>query len=246
MKKFLFTFLLLATAGTALADNYFTAGVNDSIRINPIFLNNGFNVCVRSSFEARLDNINLTLTYPTGITVSNLYDGYDMSIPYVNSLGHDTIYNAHFITNSDYTSAYCSIVEPGYFLVSGIWMCYGTVKWEAGTHDDMFDLLLLIDGAFRSGNITISGVLSSTHDWRGITLTGGAIVYRQILLYVGYMRGDVNGDEHLDISDITRLIAYLQNDSGLDEFQQAAADMNDDGVLNVTDVTLLTSYINNL
>ena len=248
MKKILlFVVMALAMLLPARADNYFTTGVNDTVRVNPIFLSNGYNLCVRSYFEARLDNISLTLTYPTGITVMSLIDGSDMNIPFVNCWGHDTIYNAHFTTNSDFSSISCVITEPGYMYVSGIgWVSYGSVKWEAGVHDNMFNLMLVFNSTFRSGNITINGVLSSTHDWRGVSLVGGALVSRQVHIYVGYLRGDVTGDEHVNISDITLLTSCVQNDLELDEFQTAAADMNNDGVLNITDITLLTSYVNGL
>ena len=56
------------------------------------------------------------------------------------------------------------------------------------------------------------------------------------------LRGDVNGDGNVNISDVTALINYLlsHNTSGVNV---AAADCNQDGNVNISDVTALINYL---
>ncbi len=53
------------------------------------------------------------------------------------------------------------------------------------------------------------------------------------------IRGDVNGDGVVNISDVTTLIGLLMIDAEM----PAAADFNDDGVTNISDVTSLITYL---
>ena len=56
------------------------------------------------------------------------------------------------------------------------------------------------------------------------------------------LRGDVNGDDNVNISDVTALIDYLLSGeaSGIDT---EAADCNQDGSINISDVTALIDYL---
>jgi hypothetical protein len=54
-------------------------------------------------------------------------------------------------------------------------------------------------------------------------------------------RGDVNGDETINIFDITCLIDYLYRDGPTPSFH--AADVNADGVINIFDITYLITYL---
>lgn len=55
------------------------------------------------------------------------------------------------------------------------------------------------------------------------------------------MKGDVNNDGHVNISDVTALIDYiLSSDS---EINQSNADTNSDGSINISDVTNLIDMI---
>lgn len=60
------------------------------------------------------------------------------------------------------------------------------------------------------------------------------------------LRGDVNGDGAVTISDATSLIYYLLNGSATGEFKYANADFNADNEITVTDVTMLLYYIMSL
>lgn len=53
------------------------------------------------------------------------------------------------------------------------------------------------------------------------------------------IRGDVNGDGTVSISDVTALIDYLLSGAGA----PAAADCNDDGEINISDVTTLIDFL---
>lgn len=59
---------------------------------------------------------------------------------------------------------------------------------------------------------------------------------------VSIIRGDVDGDGNVNISDVTALIDYLLsgNDSGINV---NAADCNQDGSINISDVTSLIDYL---
>lgn len=57
----------------------------------------------------------------------------------------------------------------------------------------------------------------------------------------GSLRGDVNGDQMVNISDVTTLIDNLLGGNGDVDFHNA--DVNRDGVVNISDVTLLIDYL---
>ena len=57
-----------------------------------------------------------------------------------------------------------------------------------------------------------------------------------------FLRGDVNGDGDIDVSDVTMMISCILNDTPID---LAVADMDNDDVVDVSDVTLLIAYILN-
>ena len=57
-----------------------------------------------------------------------------------------------------------------------------------------------------------------------------------------FLRGDVNGDDNVNISDITSLIDYLLSGNATD-INVSAADCNQDGSVNISDVTALIDYL---
>ena len=58
------------------------------------------------------------------------------------------------------------------------------------------------------------------------------------------LRGDVNNDGAVNITDVTLLINSVLNDN-MSNINTTAADVNGDGNINITDVTLLISYVLN-
>ena len=246
MKKFLYLFVFMLAAFVAKADNYFTIDgvVNDTLLINPLFLGNAVNIKFRAHFDGRLDYWHLTMIYPTGLSYGQQSnEEQDMDVPFVNRWGHDTVCEPELILLQNETVFMSSIVEPGYWDLDGdgYYDTYGTVKWEAGDYPEMFSMLLSINNSFRSDTLAIDGFLSSTHDWRGGTIGPGVYFNKNIIVHVGYKRGDVNGDGTLTTADVTLLISYTLNpdSSNLNEFQIAAGDVNGDGQVTIADVTAL-------
>ena len=53
-------------------------------------------------------------------------------------------------------------------------------------------------------------------------------------------RGDVNGDELVNVTDVTALVAYLNSQATYDK---NACDVNGDGLVNISDVTTLINIL---
>ena len=124
---------------------------------------------------------------------------------------------------------------------------YGTVKWEAGDYDCMFKIHVLIADTFTVGHITLYGYVKTSGDTRGGTINPDyQAFYKYIKVYLGYRKGDVNGDEHINLTDVSVLSNYVLYETGLTtQYQIDAADVNGDGVVNIADVTMLTNMVLN-
>ena len=59
------------------------------------------------------------------------------------------------------------------------------------------------------------------------------------------VRGDVNGDGNVDVTDVTLLIGYVLADDESTAIDLDVADCNDDGTINISDVTRLIAYVLN-
>lgn len=90
------------------------------------------------------------------------------------------------------------------------------------------------DGYFDIATLTVGKL--SFDDWQGMYV--GLYPSRETL------RGDVNGDGKLNITDVTTLITIILNDMA--STAGDAADVNGDSAVNVTDVTTLLTMIYNL
>ena len=255
MKK-IYLLLFLLSAGFASANNFFTMGVNDTVRIRPQFLGAFVNVTAKAHFDGRLDTWNLTVSYPVGLQPEEGFQtraiepGTDLTMVYKNYYNHDTLYVAQLNVSSDFTSISSTIPVIGYhdYNNDGIMDPYGTVKWESGDYDDMFVYRFGVNYTFRNGYVALDGILSSNSDMRqGLISPNPYWFYKQVYFYVGYKVGDVNGDEQFNISDVNLLISHLNDPDTyvLDEFQMAAADWNGDGEVNVTDSIDMINYILN-
>ena len=60
-----------------------------------------------------------------------------------------------------------------------------------------------------------------------------------------HVRGDVNGDGNVDVTDVTLLIGYVLADDESTSLDLDVADCNDDGTINISDVTRLIAYVLN-
>jgi hypothetical protein len=109
----------------------------------------------------------------------------------------------------------------------------------------MWEFNLYIPADFRRGYIIFDGTINSGYDARGAILSN-VRSYKRTWLWVGYERGDVNGDGKVNITDATMLINCISmGTDDFDEFQLAAADFNGDGEINISDAVVLINYIKN-
>ena len=67
----------------------------------------------------------------------------------------------------------------------------------------------------------------------------GSTIYVNGIFTGSAMLGDINGDEVVDVADVTSIVAMILDESLITD----AADINDDGVVNVADLTYLISII---
>ena len=61
----------------------------------------------------------------------------------------------------------------------------------------------------------------------------------------GRMRGDIDGDGDLDMTDASLVMQYV-NGSEMTEKQIAASDVDGDGDVDMTDVSLILQYVNGM
>lgn len=245
MKKiFLFLIALLATFG-ATAVNYFSIGgvVNDTLLINPSWINTGQWIPVQAHFDGRVDEWTINVTYSSHISPSNVIRGRDMDIPFLNNNGIVDTCHAQITASSDYTIISSIITDFGYWNYegNGILLPYGTVKWEAGDYDEMFKIFCMISSDCTGDTITLNSNVDGSYDWRGGTTNG--MFLNRIYLKVGYQRGDVNGDGLVNIGDVSALTNYLLTHQGLNQYQLEAADFNRDGNVTIADETALTNWL---
>lgn len=258
MKKYLLLavlFCLLASANHVSADNYFslrtdiTTPVNDTLRIPPSHAGSFCQMFVIANFDGYLDHWYVQFTYPDSMLILIENSGEDLSIPYTMSDGTNSVFNA-VLTRHTYnategsnllSSSYSATsTEYGYWDSNGdgIYELYGTVKWETGLHNHMFDFQLYIPNNWVDINVNITGSLSSTTDWRGVPTVSGPF-QKTIHLKVAYLLGDTDGNNTLTVADVTTLIDWMLNGTDLTVYQFNAGDVNGDGQLSLADVSAL-------
>ena len=59
----------------------------------------------------------------------------------------------------------------------------------------------------------------------------------------GAVKGDVNGDGSIDVSDIANLASHIKGIKALDENKLWSADVNDDSHINVSDISVISAHI---
>ena len=250
MKRLLFTFAMMA-AFAAMADNYFTAGENDTVAIAAADRGQIVAIPIRAHFDGRLDHWQLYFHPAEGTQYIKSDPGEAMTLYYTNANNQMASYSAQLGYGThpgDSILISCSIPWSvrGYWDYNhdGVLESYGTVKWEAGEHDPMFIVYMSIDNDFSGGMIIMSGVLYSSNDTRGGTIDGFVNFRRELTVIVTFERGDVNGDGEVNISDVTALIDYLLTDTQPDtDGQFNAADVDGNGHLSIGDVTDLINIL---
>ena len=223
---------------------------SDSVRIHPNRLSGYFQVPVMAYFEGYADTWQVGITYPAGVTpklVAGITALPGMYVSYADPKGDTLVYEAPLQVSAYYaTVASTTAGIYGYYdyNLDGVFETYGNIKWEPGLHE-MWEFNLFIPAEFRCGYIVFDGTINSGYDARG-PIMANVRTYRRTWLWVGYDKGDINGDGRINVTDVTLLDGYLI-DGGLelDEFQIVAADVNCDGEINITDVTRLIARIIN-
>lgn len=239
MKKFyLFAAIALLASVSSNSANCLTMG--DTIRIRPAKLDGYSQHQITMYNEAYCDSWTMIVSYPKGLgvkLVSGVTPLDGMTVPYVDRYGNDQLYTCPLNVSAAYATISSEITVNGYwdYRNCGEWDPYGTVKWVPGAHS-MFEFNFYLEPSFREGYVIFDGRITSGSDQRGPILQDIRF-YQRCWIWVGYLPGDVTGNERVTIDDVTDLIDYLLTGDGFDEFQQAAADFNRDGAVNIKDVT---------
>lgn len=246
MKKIIILAAMIAATVSMNSANTITLG--DSVRISPKYLDGYFHHAVTMHNDGYCDTWSVAMTYPEGLTVKLVagvmpLDG--MTIPYVDRFGEQQVLECPLTVSAAYANISSTITTMGYWDYDGDgWFDpYGTVKWSEGAHA-MWEFNFYVDPSFRCGYVAFDGTMSSGYDQRGPILQG-VRVYSKTWMWVGYQRGDVDGNDKIGMGDLTELINYLVYGDGLDEFQTAAADVNASGHINMDDMTTLINWLVN-
>ena len=99
---------------------------------------------------------------------------------------------------------------------------------------------LVIDAAVPP-TYTATGLTEGLH----CSVCGEVIKTQEILPKkpVDFTYGDSNGDDVVNVTDVTSVLRYLANLKTLTEQELGAADVNADGKVTIDDVTLLQRYL---
>lgn len=248
MKKNIIMAMIAAIVSMSMsANSYFTMG--DSLRIPPRYSDGYFKADVTANFDAYCDTWQLNMGYPDGLMVklvSGITALEGMQLEYMDYTGAWQEYEAPLQVAAAYASISSHITAFGFwdYNEDGILESYGSAKWEAGQHK-MFQLNFYVSPDFSNGYVTIDGSISSGSDSRGPILQN-VQCFKKTYVWVGYLPGDMNGDDRLTISDVTLLISFIMSEgAGFDRWQADAADYNRNGIANITDVTALIAHILN-
>ena len=265
MKKFILmaVFCLLASASHVNGANYFslrtetTTPINDTLRISPYLVGTYCPMVVTANFEGYLDHWDVEFTYPGNMNILDISieSGPDMTLPYTRINGTDTVYEVllttHYKDLSDgngsrisYFSATSNVFGYWDSNEDGYYEQYGTVKWATGFYDDMFRFSLYIPHDCTVGSIDINCNLTCTLDWRGVPSVNINNINKTLYFWVGFLKGDANGDDSVNIADVTAILDWLiVGLDGVNPYKITAADMDGDGEITVNDATLLFDYI---
>ena len=264
MKKLtLFLLLTALSMNSAFASNYLTLCENDTLRISPNRLYQYIMLPLIANFDGGVaDNWRFEYIHPVDMEIDDRsYDSVPnpnngLHIPYIKSDGTEDIYAADLTVlheEEDYGNTAkrsvfeSTITQPGYWDPDndGIYESYGTVKWGPGHYDQLFGINFYLNNDCTGDSIVINWLITSSNDLRYpnsiISYDSG---HRVIHISIRYLKGDVNGDEQVNIYDVTALIDHLSDQlQGMDQYQLDAADVNNDGEVSIADVTRLLDIL---
>ena len=245
MMRRIMLFGCLLVASASFADSHFTMGVNDTLLVYPNKMDDNISFPVHAYFNGYVDEWSLTFTYPSGMVGRDVSILEDMYIPYLNAFGTEVTLIAPISVSWNYTEVASQIWTFGYwdFDQDGNMEPYGTVKWAEGYYGNMFELTFQFDSGFTGGYLLISGSVKSSPDYRQhLVYPNPTLFTKTVVVKVGYLLGDVDGNDVVNIYDVSAIVNYLLTDEGLDQYQLEAADFNQDGYVTIDDVTALTNY----
>lgn len=120
-------------------------------------------------------------------------------------------------------------------------MSYSTsLKVYSGNSGALVTMTIAADEGF-TGPVTISmnNILFTTPLGEEVAFADETCT---VTLPATVNRGDVNGDDKINISDVTALIDFLLSDDDSD-INRANSDVNQDSKINISDVTTLIDYL---
>lgn len=240
MKKF-FLFAALSAAVSASAASFISIDA-DSVRISPNKIDGYQQLVFTARFDGYCDAWSVVMAYPNGLSpklVSGITPLEGMTVTAKDRDGFDVPQTAYLQVSAGYGTIASQLYGEGYWDWDGDgWLeSYGSIKWEPGSYR-MFSMNFYVSPTFRKGWMNASGHITSGSDRRGPVLTDYYFI-RDTFVWVGYIPGDVSGDDRINIADIVLLVDYLLDGETLDEFQAAAADADRNGSVNISDVTLV-------
>jgi len=206
--------------------------------------------------DAYIDKWNLKVTHPATVNFSQVEEGPALSIPYINRLGADDIYHAALLvgqlnmpqSDGTLTSSFAAQTD-----IMGYWYSpynpgelnpYGSVKWPDGDHDYLFSMWMHIPCELKDFDLTFDLTLSTTYDYRPVLCMNSHSV-KNFHVHVGsHHAGDVNGDENVNVADVTQLIDLLIDGETSHVFLQEV-DIDGDGRFTIADVTALIDLLLN-
>ena len=221
-----------------------TITMGDTVRINPNRLSGYYQHPVSMYIDGMCNAWQIEVEYPEGLfpkLVAGVTPLEGLTVEYMDRYGVETEYTPTLNVSVQYGSIAAYIPVAGYWMFAGELESYGTAKWMPGSYR-LFEYNFAVDAAFREGDVTITGAISSGRDDRGAILQN-VRVYSVTHFWVGPMCGDVTGDERFNIADVVMLVDYILGTEQLDEFQEAAADANGDGFAGIADVTTIIDRI---
>lgn len=262
MKKLnvILTLFLSLFAGSAFASSYLTICESDTFRISPSDLHGYAIIPVFGNLDGVSDHWRFQIDHPSLLQIRDVapqnyltednYDEYDLTVHYTQSDGTAAIHYAELmkiveeltISTDTKRSIYeSSITEQGFWDSNndGVYEAYGTVKWGPGHINRMFDIHFYVNGDCTGDSIVLKTTFTSSTDWRYPAVN---VVYNQVIrIVVAYLLGDVNGDEIVNIHDVTALMDYLLDPTAynLNQYQFDAMDVNRSGTITIADVTAL-------
>ena len=164
MKKFLFTLAALLMAGSVCAEEYFYI---DDITISAEDAAAGATVVapVKAHFDYYCNAWQVDFILPEGVIVTKATRKPDMYITYLNEDGEEDEYRASLGMNDDKTRFIVSTFTELGYTEDG--ECYGTLKWDPGDYDNMWEMTFQFPAGFTGGEITVCTEPSCTDDTRG-------------------------------------------------------------------------------